>query len=236
MSDELVTGMGRRTLQGVEAAEAMGSGCAWLLAVGVPVAAGAVATTVVPWAGAVGALLAVAGALLLRRLTRARAARANGVLTGFERVVLPSWGMPLRAPRGERTEDGVFRLWRLTWDGPPNGRAVVAEVAVHQETHHAWFVVWPVSRPRPRETRRHAMVLEPVVAGYLVSSPQPERTAELLRDPLVRELIFELLGEHDELAVYPYAAWWRTRAAAQRGALRRAEVRLAQLTQVLHAR
>jgi hypothetical protein len=77
------------------------------------------------------------------------------------------------------------------------------------------------------------MVLEPVLGGYLVASPEATATAAHLRDPMVRELLFELLGPHDELAIYPFAAWWRSRAQVDVGRLRAAEVRMTQLAVVL---
>ncbi len=234
MSDaRLVRTTTQRTLDGVEAAEVVGSGCAWFLVVCLPVSVGFLVALVWPWVGGAIGLVALVGALGLRRLASVREARARPLLEGMSRVHYPSWSLPVRVPRGEREKDGIRRVWRVLGVRRPNGRQVTAEVVVQHDMGGAWFVVWPASRPRPSETRTHEMVLEPVLGGYLVSSPEPAATAEHLRDPLVRELLFELLGEHDEVSIYPFVGWWRSRAAVDQGGMRSAEVRLTQLAQVL---
>jgi len=232
----LVRNAAQRTLDGVEAAEVVGSGCAWFLVVGLPVSVGFLVALVWPWVGGAIGLLALLGAFGLHRLASVRTARARPLLEGMAQVHYPSLSLPVRIPRGEREKDGIRRVWRVLGVRRPNGRQVTGEVVVQHDMGGAWFVVWPVSRPRPAETRTLDMVLEPVLGGYLVSSPDPVATAEHLRDPLVRELLFELLGDHDELSIYPFIGWWRTRAAVDQGAMRGAEVRLTQLAQVLRGR
>ncbi len=226
----------QRTLDGVEAAEGIGAGCAWFFVTGLPVSVGfLVAVFAWPWVGGAIGLAGIGGALVLRQLALTRTRRAAPLLRGFDDVRYPTWSLPVRIPRGTRTENGTKRVWRVL-GVQANGRQVVGEVVVQADMGGAWLVVWPVTRPRPQETRSFAMVLEPVLGGYLVSSPDPTSTPEHLRDPMVRELLFELLGEHDELSVYPFAAWWRTRAPIDQAAMRRAEVRLSQLAEVLRAR